>query len=336
MRLALSVTMALLIGGVSATSVLAPKELVVLEDCQTIQECINLAEAGDTITVPVGTYTENLWIAKPLTLQAAPGTGRDEVVVQAVDNSRPTVLIQDAREVTVRGLTITGGDSGLFAQSTSMVVVQSSSFKVNREGIVIDPSARVILQENRITASDQDGVVIWGEAQLQDNEILNNGFDGVKILGTAQLSGNNQVSNNGGHGIFVIGSAQITNNTVSGNQLAGIEIWGFAQATIETNEVTGNAHGVVVWGAAQAILSGNELTQNRGDGVLLVDQGQAELRENKILDNGQWGIAMWVEVCHAEAIGWSFLGEATGTDNELSGNQLGDLCGVPETLKKTT
>jgi parallel beta-helix repeat protein len=83
----------------------------------TIQEAINTASANDTIIVSAGTYTENVLINKPLTLNGANadipfGTGRgpESIIQPATSGSTPLSLsgagISD--NVTINGFEITG------------------------------------------------------------------------------------------------------------------------------------------------------------------------------------------------------------------------------------
>ena len=73
-RILFNLTIALIISGIIITALPAQPalaaEITVPADYVTIQEVIDSANNGDTITVKPGTYNEWLTIDKPLTLQA--------------------------------------------------------------------------------------------------------------------------------------------------------------------------------------------------------------------------------------------------------------------------
>ncbi|HMN60821.1 MAG TPA: hypothetical protein PJ988_10680, partial [Anaerolinea sp.] len=73
----------------------------------TIQAAINLANDGDTILIPEGTYNESLTIGKNLTLLGPhPGTA----TIQAAGNQR-VITVASGRNLTLQFLTISGGYS---------------------------------------------------------------------------------------------------------------------------------------------------------------------------------------------------------------------------------
>ncbi len=112
------VTLAMLIVNFGSTPALAASTIVVPRDFPTIQAAVDAAAPGDTIRVQSGTYTEQVVIAKDLTLV---GQGVGQTVVQAppvlipyafvVFNHAPAVAVirvTDGADVTISGLTVTG------------------------------------------------------------------------------------------------------------------------------------------------------------------------------------------------------------------------------------
>jgi parallel beta-helix repeat protein len=322
----------LLLAGLSAAS-LSPKELRVPQDYPSIQGAIEAAEPGDTILIGAGTYQENLVIAKSLSLK---GEGKYLVTLQAADPQRPSILIRDDANVALTGFTITGGSKGLRIVGSSSLTANEIAVEGNGEGIYLGPFAQLELASSEVSGNQGDGLVLLGQAQVHDSEISGNGHQGLKVWSSGSVSvRDNKISGNGGEGLFLgLGSIEVLRNMISDNGGEGIEVWGFAQATIQGNRISNNRDGILVWGEAQATISNNTISKNRRDGALLVDKARAELTGNEITRSGGWGIAVWVPTCHADAQGWTFLGAATGAENRLKENGLGDLCGVPEGLKK--
>lgn len=287
------------------------KEIKVPQDFPTIQAAVDAADEGDTITVGPGLYQENVVIAKRLTLQ---GAGVDQVTIAAADPTRPTLVIHVAQGVVVQGFTIIGG----------------------YDGVRIESRAQAALTANRIAGNRWDGVEIRGPAQvtLENNEISSNGDDGIEVwdYGQATLTKNKIFGNWEGVSIGVFARADLKENEISGNW-TGALVWVGAQASFIGNKISGNRwHGLEIRDAAQVLIQTNEITENLGDGVLLAGEAKAELRDNKIVNSGLWGIAAYQKPCHTTAD--TFKGSAIGGNNEMGGNKQGDLCGVPEDLKK--
>jgi parallel beta-helix repeat protein len=290
---------------------IAAKEIKVPQDFPTIQAAVDAADEGDTITVAPGLYQENVVIAKRLTLQ---GVGADQVTIAAADPSRPTLVVRLAQGVIVQGFTITGGYGGVRTES----------------------QAQAALTANRIVGNRWDGVEIRGPAQatLENNEISSNGDDGIDVwdYGQATITKNKIFGNWKGVSIWAFAQADLKENEISGNSIGAL-VWVGAQASFIGNKISGNhGHGLEIRDAAQVLIQTNEITENLDDGVLLAGEAKAELRDNKIINNGLWGIAAYQKPCHTTAE--MFKGSATGGNNELSGNKQGDLCEVPEDLKK--
>jgi len=288
------------------------KEIKVPQDFPAIQAAVNAADEGDTITVGPGLYQENVVIAKRLTLQ---GAGTDQVTIAAADPARPTLVIRIAQGVVISGFTITGG----------------------YDGVRLESKAQAALTANRIAGNRWDSVEIRGPAQavIEGSEIFGNGDDGIEVwdYGQATITKNKIFGNWKGVSVGVFARADLKENEISGNW-TGALVWVGAQVSFIGNKISGNRwHGVEVRDAAQALFQANEIAENLGDGVLLAGEAKVELRDNKILNNAFWGIAAYQKPCHTTSE--TFTGSAVGGGNELGGNKQGDLCGVPEGLKKT-
>ncbi len=102
---------------------------------RTIQAAINKAQAGDTITVRAGTYTERLHIQKPGTAEApiviAAQAGEQPVIdgtnLNIADDSA-LVIIQQSQDVTLRGFTVrNAGGRGILVNKSSRVTIQNNT-----------------------------------------------------------------------------------------------------------------------------------------------------------------------------------------------------------------
>jgi parallel beta-helix repeat protein len=329
----LALTLLLWTGVAGAFLASSPKEIRVPENFPTVQEAIDAAEPGDTILVGTGTYQENLVITKSLSLK---GEGKYLVTLRAADPQSPSILVKDEENVALAELTITGGSDGLRIIGSGSLTANDIIVEGNGTGIYPGPFARLELASSKVSGNHGDGLILLGQAEVRDSEISGNGYQGLKVWSSGSTKiHDNEISGNGGEGLFVgQGSIEVLGNMISENGGEGIEIWGEAWATIQRNRISNNLDGILVWGEAQATISNNTISDSDRDGVLLVDKAKAEISENEITKSGGWGIAIWVPECHAEAQGWAFLGEVSGEENVLEKNGLGDLCGVPDELKK--
>jgi parallel beta-helix repeat protein len=109
-----------------------------------IQDAINAAAAGDRIRVCKGTYAEQLTIQKSLTLDAdsgailMPGTMHQNTV--SLFDSAPiaaAILVQNASDVTIRGLIVDGANNGISecAPDLEGITFQNSSGSIERAAV---------------------------------------------------------------------------------------------------------------------------------------------------------------------------------------------------------
>ncbi len=78
------------------------------EQYKTITDAVNAAQPGDTITVSPGTYTENVVVAKSLTITAL--RADSPPTVKAADQDKDVFRVQ-GKGVHITGLTIVGASN---------------------------------------------------------------------------------------------------------------------------------------------------------------------------------------------------------------------------------
>jgi hypothetical protein len=109
-----------------------------------IQDAIDAAAAGDRIRICKGTYAEQLTIQKSLTLDAdsgailMPGAMHQNTV--SLFDSAPiaaAILVQNASNVTVRGLTVDGANNGISACAPDLegITFQNASGSIERVAV---------------------------------------------------------------------------------------------------------------------------------------------------------------------------------------------------------
>ena len=312
--------------------------------CKHVQHAVDVASAGDTISLARGTYVEQVSIAKDLTLTGA-GPGASTI-------SAPAVLVPDSQGF----LNIVEVNSGASVRMSRLAVAgpgPGACNSIDRGISVIDGASLAI---TRAAVSD-----------IRDNPLskCNNGFD----VGAGTQHGDTPTDPEVGHltidhttltgyqraAIFVAGdgsTGQIDHNTVKGapgSGPGGIGVFFGASATIDHNTISGNhcndpdlpcgpdwfnnaqSFGVLMIGAASStVVSHNSLNAN--DVGIYTDTG-ATIDHNDVAS--LWfGIATdygnAAQVDHNSTTGgiygiFDLGGTGTFSHNSASGSSVADL-----------
>ncbi len=215
-------------------------QVTVPTDAATIQEAVNKAKAGGSITVGAGTYNEQVQIYKSVTIR---GAGSDQTVIQAPSNEHVAINIAtDQLQVTLEGFKVTGGRRGLTAATGPAGNVTFSDMKIEANGAGRNPTngdAGLWILEQTTATLDQVSIVGNQGTGLQAG-------GGAKV--TIQKS---TVARNVGWDISIGNTVQatISNNQITGAQPAG-DVLGYgilangdSRLTAENNTISGNAKG---------------------------------------------------------------------------------------------
>ena len=199
---------------------------------------------GDVVVVQ-GTCRENLLLQPELLRITIDGQGK--ATIQAPDAQRPAIQVL-GREVTIKGVTVTGGLFGIAINRGATAVIDYNTVRdAAHSGIEVsqDSFARIINntvehnQQNGIfvlgSSSAHIGVLSTGDTVASPNVIRDNGADGIKVLraSTARIIGNT-LSGNRGNGLTVqqASHAEVAGNTFNGNGQCGIRVTGNSGADL--------------------------------------------------------------------------------------------------------
>ena len=201
-------------------------------DCSqggSIMEALDKLRPGDTLFIS-GICAENVEISdgfQHITLDGG-GTG----AINAPDATIDALRIY-GDQITVKGLTISGGRDGINLRGAMGAVI---------EGNVLENNAGAGLNIHRIS---------W--ATVKDNQIRNNGTFGIMVYensnarigfteNSQQMPNPNTIELNGNFGIFVSRSSQadIAGNTIRQNGGNGIQIDRNSQAEVGSNDISQN------------------------------------------------------------------------------------------------
>ena len=206
----------------------------------TLAAAIREAPDGATITLAPGRYDEQVTISRPVTIVAEPGTA------EIIGAPGATVIsISGTAGVTIQGLVVVGGDTG----------------------IAVMHSSDVIIADNLITGSAHRGIdVVFGAASVTGNRVTpapGPYVIGIRVANATSwpesvISGN-VVDHAGGYGIAVnFANATVEGNDVIGGDRAGIAINEMSLADVFGNTVNGAPrYGILVHDMSHAVVSDN-------------------------------------------------------------------------------
>ena len=217
-----------------------------------LQRAIDTSQPGASILVS-GTCLENVTI--PIGKDEITLDGGGTAAITPADQSLPAVLVR-ARDVTIRGFTITGGfggvaitqggrgivdgniirDSGSYgvgaSQLSSAVIVNNTIRNHFQAGIGVAETAYAFIgfvlpsdtvaSPNFISGNRAQGIVVFrgSYARIVGNVIFDNGANGVNVResSSAQIS-DNAIDGNGANGVFVNQGSGVLLGTDSGNTI---------------------------------------------------------------------------------------------------------------------
>ena len=190
-------------------------EIVVPSDSiATIQDAVNAAAPGDTITVLPGSYDEDVFVGTPgLKFHAETEAGpaavtsflvlAEEVEIKGFDVSNGIMLIDSARGQVSNNSVSTGGigiyvsgspaaqidhntvdaDGGIFVSSCPAARVDHNKLDADYIGIYVEDSRGARVDHNRALGTDGAGISIWsssaGRIEYNDAE----GLRGIEVSG---------------------------------------------------------------------------------------------------------------------------------------------------------
>ncbi|MFC1508387.1 right-handed parallel beta-helix repeat-containing protein [Candidatus Omnitrophota bacterium] len=216
----------LVLSVISATSSFSA-DIQVPEKYKSIQQAVEAAKNGDTIHIGPGTYTGEIIIDRPLTLE---GLNRTSCLLTGGDGEGTVVTINS--NVRMSGLTVGGAENGIVLNPGSVLEIDDCMIMDNKsDGIGFDNSFETVLTMNRcIITGNGDGIDLESTQGVILNSIfVKNRDDGLDYDGDAGvLVSNCTFADNGDDGIEIrlsrVSQAIILNSTFQRNGEDGIEI----------------------------------------------------------------------------------------------------------------
>ncbi|WP_407280525.1 nitrous oxide reductase family maturation protein NosD [Aromatoleum evansii] len=262
---------------------------------ESIQGAIERAAPGDVIEVARGYYTENLLIAKPLTLRGlnrptlSGGLKDDTIRVTSPDVVIEGLIVRDSGDSLLRQ------NSGIYLwPGAHRAVVRNCDLTYNLFGLWIEKADDVRIEHNVITGkrdyrSSQrgNGIQLYNtkRAQIIGNEISfvrdalyvdvshDALFRGNRLhharYGTHYMNSyrnlwedNDVYMNRGGLALMEVRDQKVRNNRVWANSDHGIMLRTIQDSLVENNVIAGNNRGFFIYDAEYNTLLGNLVVDN--------------------------------------------------------------------------
>ncbi len=254
----------------------------------SIQKAINGAASGDIIVVYPGTYTENLFVDKPLTLISHSGNP-DDTVIRANDFENHVFHVS-SDHVAINGFNITGaggrGKAGIYLHGSDGNIT-GNRLVYNDYGIFLKDAGDWALNNNS-ASKGKYGIYLSdsGLNTLVANKANNNSWYGVYI----RDSGNNKLdsnlaNSNGKYGIFLrnSGGNRLLGNNISNPGIKvdrnGILLEDSSKNKLINNDVSSSWRAVSLGNSSDNELSKNVISMNYFS--ICLDGSD----NNKLLDN---------------------------------------------------
>lgn len=285
----------------------------------TIGAAITAANAGDTIIVHDGTYTENVDVNKSLTIQSVNGAA--STIVEAA-NSGDHVFEIYADHVNISGLTVKnatgsrkagimvwGTDAfahisnvccsnnwaGIYLSGDSNTLI-GNTVSGNVCGMALYGSSYNVLSSNTVDSNSNYGILVAEGSDhntLTDNIVKNNAMGGIWLQ---QSSNNNTIAGNttenqwGGIGLDEGCSANIVqSNNIAGNTNVGVFLRYSDGNIVSANMVSNNLYGVDIQYANDNAVTGNTIADNVWGGITLRWSSHNTISDNDVRNNGLEG-----------------------------------------------
>jgi len=257
----------------------------------TIQSAIENASSGDVIQVESGTYYENLYIDKKITLM---GENKDTTII---DGQGSTVINIDANDVTITGFTIRSGYNGVYIEDSSDNLIINNKITANDyDGILLYNSDNNEINGNIITYSSNQAIQLFSSHY---NDILGNTLKHSTYCGIwIKTSNNNNIQGNdcknNKYGIILYESSY---NTIDGNYFNNHnKHGGYLDSsnynTIKHNDFKYNQWGMTIDSVHDNTINDNSFNNNYYHGIYLRENSYSNNISNNDFLNNLWGMTI--------------------------------------------
>lgn len=290
----------------------------------SLQDAIDKAADGETITLAEGVYPESITITKPLTVigagwdkttigpaernvltqqeketffkrleAAADSPERAGIALELAAGTHPSLCVKNAAGVTIRGLRVRGPYSG-----------NPGSVNANETLVRFDNAARAVMDGCAVVGPSSNGVSIVNGSDVRIDKSLIAAVwgTGVQVYAGERGSGakpakvhlvDSDIRNCHHRCVTISGEGSvIERNRISGSAWHGIR-YDRCSPTVTGNLIFGNARfGIYASGKTGAIVTENILWRNEMAGIWCLFSNADTLEGNTVVGNLREGIAI--------------------------------------------
>jgi parallel beta-helix repeat protein len=219
-------------------------------DFRTIQEAINAASAGDTISTRAGVYYGEVLVNKSISLV---GEDRETTIINGNGTLGNAGLSIVAQNVSVANVAVTNAPTGILIGANNSVICNVKVFGTYMGIWVAQSASHGIISKSLVvnqTVHHGEGEDFGGAGIALDSCLFYNIIENV-------------VDNNGLIGIWIrAGFILVENNTISNNSRYGLEFDWAVNCSVAKNHIVSNFRGVGVSEASNCCVYANNIADN--------------------------------------------------------------------------
>ena len=266
-------------------------------DYSAISDAVQAAADNEVINVAPGTYSESIFIKKPLTLA---GDGpRDQIIIHS---KSPTCINIEAGKCVIKGLTLgnekhqseNDGDFTISVDDAEVVIDDCDITGSSLASVgVYGSSANVTIKNCVIHRNvDQSGIYFHDQStgRVEDCKIHNNSKNGINIKNSHVIIQNSTIENNNINGIYISENAEVTvtNCKIHNNSKNGISIKK-SHGIIQNSTIGKNNSGIYIYENAEVTVTNCKVVKNNWEAVTLKENSKCNISESDLTYNGGEG-----------------------------------------------
>jgi hypothetical protein len=288
---------------------------------ESLAKALSKADSGDVILVS-GTCLERLVLTQDRVTLDGQGMATLDGGGPSGGSFSATVLIDSARDVTVRGFTIHNGSNGILGTGNAVFKVENTILRDNAGGIaILDGSVAEIVDCTMINNANGGMFIANGSTAIFKGSVkANNNGEGISAAGSSSLelrAGTLEASGNGAEGISLSGSS--------------LNIYGLPESLNSNIIVNANGTDGMLIGGGQLVIFGNQPASkvitaigNKGSGINLPGFASiANFGAGKfVLSRNGTGLSMGIESSIVMVGGLNLESNTTGLLADGAGSLL--------------
>jgi parallel beta-helix repeat protein len=272
--------------------------IVVPDNYTRIQEAIDVANPEDTIYVRNGTYCENLFINKTISLV---GENPEITIIDGGTSNEtfsPVVYVygEEAKDVSICNFTIRGSNNawGIYILFHANAWVENNVIVNNSGGIVADLSDNNTFINNTVINNKSEGILFfYSSANIMRNNTISGNEHNFGISESSfnhDIDASNRV--NGKPIYYLKNRSNLIINPSSYPNIGYLALINCTNITVENLNLTNNYNGILLADTKNSTLRNNSFGNN-SRGMDITDSSNNTIQGNNVTDNTWLGISLF-------------------------------------------